>query len=505
MRIPSFFGAFPRALSITALAFALALAPNACRSDKDPPPVDTATGGKAGSGGKGGTGGKKVDAAAGGSSGAVGTQDAAGDVAMTDGADANVGDAAEIVDGWSGDHPTIEVGDGGVLTVMRPFYGHPPYPAGVIRPTGAQATLDMSAATFYTKWKKDYVVTAGANCVGSFVRAPTTEGVGNGAVSQIHGAGMIATVIFAGHDGAALTTYDNMLAFARKYRSGSSALLMSHAVNRTGTGTCAVASNGDTETDGDLHIALSLLMADKQWGSAGGTNYLEEAKKMIAEIKAREMNPTTKLPYVGDYAAGDATIANKVRTSDLLAGHFSAFAAATGDPFWTEAVTAAYTLIGKIQASASPTSGLLPDFMINTGTATPAPSATAAEALYDYTTAGFPVFLAADYIANSTRNPNSKVVLDKINAWVKTKTGGNPAMVVDGYQLNGSVKAGGGVGESPLFETGFGAAAVVDAGNQAWLDSIWTRAVMDRVSLDGLTETSQLLALIVMSGNYWAP
>ena len=56
--------------------------------------------------------------------------------------------------------------------------------------------------------------------------------------------------------------------------------------------------------------------------------------------------------------------------------------------------------------------------------------ATAAEAAYDYTTAGYPVYLAADYIANSGRSPGSKPVLDKINGWVKTKTTGNPAMVV---------------------------------------------------------------------------
>jgi endo-1,4-beta-D-glucanase Y len=490
-----------RALSVTLVV--LALAPSACREDKPQPPAENAAGGSGGRGGRGGTAGSKADAAAGGAGGSVGKPDAAGaDLAAGDvGEEA---DATVVTDAWVGtDMPiTIDAGDGGVITVMRPFYGHPPYPAGVIRPTGAQATLDMSAATFYTKWKKDYVVNA---CGGSFVRAPTTEGVGNGAVSQVHGAGMIATVIFAGHDAAAKTTYDNMFKFARQYKSTVSPALMSHAVNRTGTAACAVASNGDTETDGDLHIAMSLLMADKQWGSASGVNYLEEAKKTIAAIKMFEMNPTTKLPYVGDFAAADATVSTKVRTSDLLAAHFTAFANATGDAFWAEAVAATYGLIGKIQAGASAGSGLLPDFITNTATATPTPSATAAEAAYDYTTAGYPVYLAADYIANSGRAPGSKAVLDKINGWVKTKTAGNPAMVVDGYQLNGNVKAGGGLGESPLFETAFGAAAVVDAANQAWLDAIWTRAVMDRVTLDAFTETSQLMALIVMSGNYWAP
>ena len=43
-------------------------------------------------------------------------------------------------------------------------------------------------------------------------------------------------------------------------------------------------------TDGDLDIAFGLLLADKQWGSAGAINYLAEARKVIAAIKMFEMN-----------------------------------------------------------------------------------------------------------------------------------------------------------------------------------------------------------------------
>ena len=34
-------------------------------------------------------------------------------------------------------------------------------------------------------------------------------------------------------------------------------------------------ANAESQTDGDLDIALSLLMADKQWGSGGAVNYLQ--------------------------------------------------------------------------------------------------------------------------------------------------------------------------------------------------------------------------------------
>src|SRR5688500_12039072 len=131
-----------RALSLTMMA--LALAPAACRDDKPQPPPENAAGGTGGraTGGRGGTGGAKAV-------GAVGTGgarvDAAGDRAVSvDAVDSAGGDANVVSDGWVGtDLPTIETGDGGVTTGMRPFFAHPPYPAGAIRPAGAQATLDM--------------------------------------------------------------------------------------------------------------------------------------------------------------------------------------------------------------------------------------------------------------------------------------------------------------------------------------------------------------------------
>ena len=49
----------------------------------------------------------------------------------------------------------------------------------------------------------------------------------------------------------------------------------------------------------------------------------------------------------------------------------------------------------------------------------------------------------------------------------------NPAMILDGYNIGTGANIGN--GGSYVFEGPFGAAAVVDATNQAWLDAIWNR------------------------------
>src|SRR5438105_3751140 len=82
--------------------------------------------------------------------------------------------------------------------------------------------------------------------------------------------------------------------------------------------------------DGDLDVAMALLMADKQWGSTTGTwNYLQEGKNTIAALKSWNMaaDGTTKGLKTADVS----------RTSDYMIGHFRAFAAATGDAFWNTA------------------------------------------------------------------------------------------------------------------------------------------------------------------------
>jgi endoglucanase len=78
-------------------------------------------------------------------------------------------------------------------------------------------------------------------------------------------------------------------------------------------------------------------------------------------------------------------------------------------------------------------------------------------------------------------------------------------MIVDGYRLDDSSPLGG--SGSFLFEGPFGAAAVVDAKYQGWLDAIWNRASAGNTvnPADAHADSVRLLSLILMSGNWWSP
>ena len=51
------------------------------------------------------------------------------------------------------------------------------------------------------------------------------------------------------------------------------------------------AGDGWNAIDGDLDIAMALLMADRQWGSDGRWNYRQEALDTIAAVAACNMKP----------------------------------------------------------------------------------------------------------------------------------------------------------------------------------------------------------------------
>ena len=170
---------------------------------------------------------------------------------------------------------------------------------------------------------------------------------------------------------------------------------------------------------------------------------------------------------------------------------------------------AVYTTIAKIQMTNSPTTGLLPDFVINlNSTPVPAPANWSInnspnDGQFSYHAARVPLRIVMDYLVSNGTEARAKAALVKINEWVKTKHAGNPAAVVDGYRIDN----GNNIGNGPtwVFEGPFGAASIVDAANQAWLDATWTRISAGDPGNDVNAETMRLLSMLVMSGHWWAP
>src|SRR5262249_21862951 len=77
--------------------------------------------------------------------------------------------------------------------------------------------------------------------------------------------------------------------------------------------------------------------------------------------------------------------------------------------------------------------------------------------------------------------------------------------IKSGYQLDGSMSPGADY-LSMAFVAPLGVGAMVDAANQAWLNALWGLIVATPLADGGYYEnTLKLLAMIVMSGNWWAP
>jgi len=382
------------------------------------------------------------------------------------------------------------------------------YPAGTIKPTGPQVEVDDVVRCQYAKWKAKYLK---QDCGGYYV--DTNGGAGANAetfvtVSEGHGYGMLIAALMAGTEPKAQEIFDGMYALKVKYPSVVDKDLMSWGIDKG----CTPVKDGDSATDGDEDMAYALLLADKQWGSAGAVNYLVEAKKLIAAIGKSEINPMTKLPLLGDWSTPDEQIFYWItRPSDFMADHYRAFGKAVGGQAWSDTVGAVYKLIDYTQANLSPMTGLVPDFIRETNTPMPTvvPVSFANDVRFlgedlktdfDYNSCRVPWHLGTDYVASGDAAVKNR--LAKINAFIRKKTGEDPDKIVDGYSLAGDPWAK--AGPNDCFTASFGVAAIVDGANQKWVDDIWAH-LADAQPEDYYGDTIRLIAMMVMSGNWWTP
>jgi endo-1,4-beta-D-glucanase Y len=259
-------------------------------------------------------------------------------------------------------------------------------------------------------------------------------------------------------------------------------------------------------TDGDMDVAFALLLADKQWGSGGNVKYLAEAKKVIAAIKGKEMNPQTKLPLLADDIAAGDPMYFTTRPSDFMLDHFRSFAKATGEMFWMQSVDGIHTLVGSLQMKYAPVTGLIPDFVVKTDmTAEPAPPSWPADegkttGEYYYNSCRVPWRLATDFVVSG--DTRAKTALKKINDWIKMSSMGLPGNIMDGYKLDGT-KGSDVTGPDLSFTAPFAVAAITDT-DQMWVDATWAsvnRAILELYFGDSI----KMLSMIVISGNWWAP
>ncbi|MES2786676.1 MAG: glycosyl hydrolase family 8 [Pseudomonadota bacterium] len=371
------------------------------------------------------------------------------------------------------------------------------YVAG-IAPSESKDAMDAVLTSHYDAWKAKGVVAADSVVPGGKV----LKFSGNSylVVSEGMGYGMLLAVLFAGHDPQAQSLFDSLLAVVRARPAygitpydPNGKYLMDWRLHLDGKS----GGEGWNAMDGDLDIALALLMADRQWGSTGAWNYLQEARNSIGALKSWNMKP--------DGATKGLPNSNNNRTSDYMVGHFRAFRKATGDAFWDLAIDRAYGLLDRMQTVYSPGVGLMPDFVIDTHTSAPAPSngyigdGNDKEGHYWWNACRNPLRLASDFVLSG--DPRFAVITGRMIDFFKTASGGNPANIGSGYTLAGAKLS---EWASPSFVGPICAGACVDPRFQGFLDATWKWNVahLETGYYDG---ELQLMSLAVASGNWWQP
>jgi len=393
----------------------------------------------------------------------------------------------------------------------RPFPQHTVYTRGTLKPSsGNQAALDRCVLDFYAKWRQKYLRTADPGQLYVFANAekgfdlPATR-----TVSEAHGYGMVAAVLLAGPDNpTARADFDALVRFFLAHPAVDHPALMAwRQVIQPKTGKLIEDGEGRmTATDGDLDIAYALLLADRQWGSAGAIDYRGTARKVMAAILAGESDSRRHILTLGDWVDDESRCYGSLRSSDFVPDHFKAFAATSGDVRWTQIADTTYDILQRIGSRFSPDTGLLPDFVVPCKNEyAPAPPKFlegSHDGQYFYNACRDPWRLGTDYLLSG--DPRALALLRPMNAWIQKATEGDPDRIGAGYTLRGHCICRD--DDSAAFLAPFAVAAMADPAAQEWLDALWDDLADRHLQRQHYYEnTIELLTLVVLSGNWWAP
>lgn len=385
-------------------------------------------------------------------------------------------------------------------TASHPFPHHTTYTSGVIKPTNvSQSTMDTTVKNYYATWKSTYLRTSGGT--GTWVKYDNT----NSTVSEAHGYGMVISAYMADK-----TTFDAMFQYFKAHPSDNAAHLMAWKQTLSG-GVMKDVEGADSATDGDLDIAYGLLLADAQWGSGGSINYKSEALAVMHDILSHEVNSANWNLTPGDWASGSD--ANHTRPSDFMTDHFLAFAKAdsANASKWNSVYNEVASIVNYQFAHGSGNTGLMPDFMVKSGSNFVPVSGTYLETKhdgdFDYNACRTPWRLSMSYIV--TGRTELLAAQQKQVTWIKSATGGTPNKVRAGYYVKNGPNGKAYVSYDDLAFTGpMAVEAMLGGGSaQTWLNNLWTSITGGDYGtvVDYYGDTIRLQVLLTVSGNWWTP
>ncbi|HVR18335.1 MAG TPA: glycosyl hydrolase family 8, partial [Polyangiaceae bacterium] len=378
-------------------------------------------------------------------------------------------------------------GSGGAGPIPGPPYR---FPQGYrsSRCTYPAAANPEAARAAYTKWKTELVTSDGA---GGFqrVRRPNTEN--DTTVSEGIAYGMIFAVVM---DDPSL--FDAFWKYSQLHLNANG--LMNWKVEPSGM---VLMDGMGAATDADEDMAWALVLADKKWGGSGslGMPYLDVAKGQIDKIWNHEVDHGR-----GDLLlAGDSwgmTVAHN--PSYFAPNQYRRFGIVTNKVAeWNRVIDKQYAMLASMLTSAlgNASNGLVPAWTDEAGR--PAAPFMGAPMHYQYDSARMPFRIAQDWCDYG--DMRAKTYLDKTTSFF---SGIGAAMIVDGYNLNGTARAENPLpAQSALFVGGSAVGAMSSTAQQAFVNDAYNLLATRELTPPSYYYNScwQVFSLLMMTGNLY--
>ncbi|MGC5170129.1 glycosyl hydrolase family 8 [Microbacterium sp. DT81.1] len=384
-------------------------------------------------------------------------------------------------------------GDDAISAEQYPFPHAAAYPHGIM-PSLDRDTLNRDMLSLYTKWREQYITTDGANPGEVRVRASDSN-YKDGAPSEGVGFAMLLSVYMASPHTSGHSDFDGLFRYYKRHLSPGYNF-MGWKVDKEGNSIDPYAA-----PDGDFDAATALLMAHKQWGSGGGIDYLEEAKKIIRDAMEHLIYKPSYLVKVSQATT------TSVISSYEIPPWFALYKDATGEDRWEKATDAAYGMFDHFY-NLNPGTGLVPYRWALS--ATGAPTYTGANGpdsnstSYGFDPCRLPWRVAQDFLWNGTENsPLAHDLPDRNVKWFMSKINGNPGNALASYNIDGTDRA---TFTSPRNMTGpMAVAAMVDASNQSSLDLLYgylrTQEPISDSPGNYYQDAVMIMSMLVLTGN----
>ncbi|MCL2191318.1 MAG: hypothetical protein FWB79_04965 [Treponema sp.] len=275
------------------------------------------------------------------------------------------------------------------------------------------------------------------------------------------------------------------------------------------------AVHGNSTTGGNMDIIYSLILADRQWGSAGSYDYIGIARAMLADLWAHCVHEQYRFLLLGDWvnALGSPVHRGTARTSDFMIGHLMAFRDVDPAHDWQSVIDASLVAIGDIrraQNALGNANGLLPDFVVRGEAGWEIPPGNIIESdddAFAFNAVRVPWRLGVAYMLFGDAAVGD--IVRQLDGFARAFTGGTGLSGFGPLGMDGSLLYD--WAYPNLFAPPFAVtAALAGAG---WVDAFWGYSPANEWGFQGLGSYQgdtygdyiRLLVLLAVSGNYWCP